>query len=136
MTTLTKTEARNPSQETPATQATTGAGNRIRFARPEYDVRDRNESFEVRVVMPGVNKSGVEISYEGDTLTILGTRAHSIPEAWRPLRREIRPDSYRLELQLNVDVDGEHITAQVEDGVLLLKLPKAEAIKPRKIPVE
>ncbi len=131
MTTLSKQQASDP-----AAQRQSGDGTRLRYLRPYYEVDDRNENFEVRVFMPGVRKSGVDITYENDMLTVSGTRDRDLPEGWRPLHRERRSDSYHLELQLNVDVDGDRISAHVEDGVLTLTLPKAETIKPRRIPVE
>ena len=67
--------------------------------------------------------------------TPTGTRAKLAGEGWRPLHRELPDSDYRLHLRLNVDVDAAKIVAQIEDGILELSLPKAEAVKPRKIKV-
>ena len=108
---------------------------RANWRRPRYDVAENGDSFNVRVSLPGVSRDGVDIAYEDDTLRITGTRAKLAGEGWRPLHRELPDSDYRLHLRLNVDVDAEKIVARIEDGILELSLPKAEAVKPRKIKV-
>ncbi|MGZ0654630.1 Hsp20/alpha crystallin family protein [Coraliomargarita sp. W4R53] len=105
------------------------------WQRPHYDVSENSDAFNVRVSLPGVNREGVDISLEDDTLTVIGTRNQNVPEAWRPLRREIKQGDYRLSLRLNVPVNEANIKAQVEDGVLDLSLPKADEVKLRKIQI-
>lgn len=105
------------------------------WQRPRYDVSENTESFSVRVSMPGVNREGVDISLEEDTLSVKGSHQHNVPKTWRPLRRELSSADYRLSLRLNVPVNETGIKAQVEDGILLLNLPKADEVKARKIQV-
>lgn len=116
---------------TPTTAAKANA-----WRRPRYDVSENDDGFSVRVSLPGVNRTGVDISYEDDTLRITGTRTCLAPEGWRPLHRELPQGDYRLHLRLNMDVDADKIAAHIEDGILDVSLPKAEAIKPRKIRVK
>jgi HSP20 family protein len=116
--------------ETPEKKASTH-----NWQRPLYDVSENKDAFNVRVNLPGVGRDGVDISLEEDTLTVVGTRTTQVPEAWRPLRREINTGDYRLSLRLNVPVNEAKIHARVEDGVLDLSLPKADEIKPRKIQI-
>jgi HSP20 family protein len=106
-----------------------------KWRRPAYDVSENPDAFNVRVNLPGVNREGIDISIEDETLSITGTRASAVPEGWRPLRREVPEGDYRLNLRLNVPVNDEKIKARVEDGVLDLTLPKADEVKPRKIKV-
>jgi HSP20 family protein len=106
-----------------------------RWRRPAYDVNENADAFRIQVNLPGVSRDGVDISLEDGTLSITGTRAHRVPEGWRPLRRELLEGDYRLSLRLNVEVDETKIKAKVEDGVLDLTLPKADEVKPRKIEV-
>lgn len=101
---------------------------RTNWRRPRYDVAENGDGFKVRVSLPGVNRDGVDISYEDDTLRITGTRAKATGEGWRPLHRELSDSDYRLHLRLNVDVDAAKIVAGIEDGILELSLPKAEAV--------
>lgn len=106
------------------------------WRRPRYAVREDAESFAVEVSLPGVNRAGVDISLEEDTLTIVGTRTETVPEGWRALRRELNTEDYRLSLRLNVAVNEAAIKAQVEHGVLTLRLPKADEVKARKIAID
>lgn len=105
------------------------------WRRPHYDVSENDEAFDVRVTLPGVNRQGVDISVEEDTLTIVGTRNPAAQVGWRPLRRELPVGDYRLSLRLNVAIKDAKISARVEDGILQLTLPKADEVKPRKIKV-
>ncbi len=107
------------------------------YRKPWFTSSQTDDSYVVEVNVPGVNKHGVEIGYEDDTLDITAHRADTqVPEGWKPLRREISREDYRLRLQLNVPIDAGKITAKVENGVLTLTLPKAEEAKPRSIEVQ
>lgn len=106
-----------------------------RYRRPYYDVLARDEDYELRVVMPGVGKDGVNVQLHGRNLQIDGQRGGLRKETWRPLFRELNWDDYRLNLELNVDVNESAIAAKIEDGVLHLTLPKAEEAKPRRIEI-
>jgi len=111
------------------------------FVQPRYRARklDDVEAYEVAVVLPGVNKKGLEVSAEEGELTIIGRRGDRVPDGWRPVwggAPEGRPADYRLVLALNVDIDNERISAKLEDGILTLRLPISEASKPKLITVE
>ena len=111
------------------------------FAQPRYKASklDDVDAYEVAVVLPGVNKKGLEVSAEDGELTIIGRRDAWVPEGWRPVcgsAPEECPADYRLVLSLNVDIDSERISAKLEDGILTLRLPVSEASKPKLIAVE
>lgn len=105
------------------------------YRRPQFRVNETSEAYELDVLVPGVDKAGVEVSLDDGTLSVTARRATAAPENWRPLRQEIPAEDYRLTLRVNVPVDEAHIEATVADGVLRLRLPKAEQAKPRKIDV-
>ncbi|CAA6679465.1 MULTISPECIES: Hsp20/alpha crystallin family protein [unclassified Lentimonas] len=106
------------------------------WRRPHFDVSESADAFEVKVSLPGVSRESVDISLEGESLSIIGKRSDvKVPSEWRPVRRELPQGDYRLNFQLNVSIDEEAIQAQVADGVLQLTLPKADLAKPRKIVV-
>lgn len=107
------------------------------YRKPWFTTSASDEGYVVEVAVPGVNKNGVEITFEDDTLSITAHRTDTkVPEGWKPLRREIARQDYRLSLQVNVPVDPARISATVVDGVLTLELPKAEEAKPRSIEVQ
>lgn len=111
------------------------------YVQPRYKARklDNAEAYEVAVVLPGVNKKGLEVRAEEGELTVIGRREAWVPEDWRPVwgsGQEEQPADYRLVLALNVDIDSERISAKLEDGILTLRLPVSEASKPKLITVE
>lgn len=113
-----------------------GSAEQQRWLRPRYDVRQLDGGdYALRVWMPGVDKSGVSISLDNDTLSITGSRERYWEESWSPVLRELPEGDYRLSLTLNMRVDGDRIKAHVENGILTLDLPLAEDAKPREIAI-
>ncbi len=107
-----------------------------RYLKPHYEVQEQKEAYHVRVFMPGVAKDGVKITLERDRIFIEGNRRELTGASWKPVFREIPDADYRLQLELNVEIDESSIEARTESGVLDLKLPVAEAARPRMIAVE
>lgn len=110
--------------------------NRPVYRRPAYNISEDAQGYQVELFVPGVNKAGIDISLKDDTLSIIAQRAvNQTPDGWKRLRREITDADYQLQLEINVPVNRDGISATVEDGVLNLTLPKAEQAKPRQISV-
>lgn len=107
----------------------------VNYVRPWYRVAGNGDGHVLHVAMPGVAKSGVEVSLEGDDLTITGHRQDRRPEGWKAVLEELPSPDYRLRLRLNVAVNADRISAQVEDGMLTLTLPVREEAKPRSITI-
>jgi HSP20 family protein len=85
--------------------------------------------------LPGLGKDDLEVQVHQDTLTLRGARrpAAEHPEAYH--RRERRSGAFTRTVQLPYRVDPERITAQLEDGVLCLSLPRPQEDKPRRIAI-
>ena len=95
---------------------------------------EAGDRYTLEVEMPGINKEGLEISIENNELTVLGHR--SLPAVEGTLiHRESRPENYRRTFELDPSINGDKISAKIDQGVVTLTLPKAEHIKPRKITV-
>jgi len=89
----------------------------------------------VRAAVPGLKPEDVEITVEGDTLTLRGELPQPVAKvnyilAERPWGRFSRT------LQLNVPVQADKAEAVFENGLLTLTLPKVEAVRPKVIPVK
>lgn len=106
------------------------------YRRPHYDVSSDDTGYDVSVRMPGVNRSGSTVTLEKGTLTVEGSVTEAAPEEWRRLHRELSDRDFRLQLRLNIEVEEGSISARTEDGVLKVRLPIAEAAKPRSIVIE
>ena len=85
--------------------------------------------------MPGVNKQGLEVTVEGNELTIIGRRASDVPEGELCYCESPQAD-YRRVFELGPDVDTSRISAEMQQGVLKLRLPKSEKAKPKQIEVK
>ena len=95
---------------------------------------EAGNGYTLELEMPGVTKDGLDISVENNELTIIGRR--SFPKIEGTLiHHESRPDNFRRTFELDPSIDGDKISAKIEQGLVTLTLPKAEHIKPRKITV-
>lgn len=106
------------------------------FAKPRYRVRAEESRYLVDVYLPGVSRDSAQITLEGDLLRIEATRPRIAPEQWQTLHRELSEGDFRLQLQLNVEIDADRISAQSANGVLTLALPIAQQAAPRAIAIE
>lgn len=124
MNTLTKT----------AQNAAASGVRRVPFVKPLANVRETAEGYVLQAEMPGVNKSGLEVSIENGELSILGRRSDATPSG-QLVYRESRAGDYQRTFELDPTIDGEKISAKMEQGILTLTLPKTERVKPRKIAI-
>lgn len=106
-----------------------------REARLPVDVYATENDFVVTAAVPGLRPDDVEITYEGDTLTIRGKFPERLEDT-QYLMVERFHGSFSRTLQLNVPIQADKIEATFDNGILTLVLPKAEAIKPRVIKVK
>jgi HSP20 family protein len=105
------------------------------FVAPNVDVFETGDGYVVQAEMPGVNKEGLEITLEGNEITIVGHRRVE-PLGGEPLFQESRFADFRRVFELDPAVDTARISAKIEQGLLVLTLPKSERVKPRKITVD
>ena len=107
---------------------------RIAYMCPCVNITLSDDEYLLEVEMPGVSKDGVEISVEGNELTIIGRRQRQKP-AGEPVYCESCPDDYRRVFEIASDIDTTKISAEMNQGILKLRLPKSERVKPRKIQI-
>lgn len=103
--------------------------------KPAYESKETAEAWGLTVHLPGVAKDGLELTAEQGLVTIRGRRAWKQPEGWTALYRESVDVPFELNLEHDNTVNADGIHAELKDGVLRVSLPKAEAVKPRKIAV-
>jgi HSP20 family protein len=92
------------------------------------------DGFTLEVEMPGVRKDGVEITFDEGKLILTGHRAAPAVSG-KAVYTESAGRTFRRVFDLDPSVDSGHIGATIEQGLLTVRLPKAEASKPRKIAV-
>jgi HSP20 family protein len=104
------------------------------FIAPEVNIFETRDGYVLEAEMPGVSKEGLEITLEGNEITITGHRewGHVNGEA---LLRECQLADFRRVFELDPAIDTGKISAKMTQGVLTLALPKSEKVKPRRIAV-
>ena len=86
--------------------------------------------------LPGVPKDKLNLQVEADTLTIEGELSLDTPEDMEATHAEIGLARYRRVFTLSKELDSEKVSAELRNGVLKLRIPKAEHAQPRRIEVK
>lgn len=103
---------------------------------PALNVSEDSGHIYVRAEIPGVPAGEVEISVEGDTLTIAGERKTcTLEEKHSYHRRELECGRFSRAVTLPTRADVDKVSATATDGIVTITLPKAEEAKPRQIKV-
>lgn len=104
---------------------------------PPMNVTQDADNFYLRAEVPGINASELSITAVKNRLSIAGKREIPNEHERSSYHRKERPEgAFNRTLALPAELDVERIDARYADGVLTLKLPKAEAAKPRLISVK
>lgn len=119
----------------PATQ--TAERNNVTRETPHYlpkaDIIETKDAFLLRVDVPGAKSDDIDVNLDRGILTIharVAPREHS-----GQVYREFGIGDFRRSFQIGDGIDATAINAEVELGVLTLKLPKAEAARARRVVV-
>jgi HSP20 family protein len=112
-----------------------GDGRQAPFAVPPVDVFEDEGGITLLADLPGVTRENLSVRVEGDSLLIEGNVNAPQPQELELLHGEAQLGSYRRLFTLSRELDANAVEAQLKDGVLRLRIPKAEAAKPRRIEV-
>jgi HSP20 family protein len=101
------------------------------------DVVENKDDFIVKASVPGIKPEDLDISYASDTLTIKGeVKTENEVEENQYHLRERRYGSFSRSINLPTKIKDDAIEASYQNGVLSLRLPKAEEIKPKRIAIK
>ena len=104
---------------------------------PRVDVFDRGEQLVIRAEMPGITADDIDITIEDRTLTIAGARSFEEDTDEGTIhRREIHQGRFERTLVLPEGMNPEEITANVENGILEVAVPRRPEVLPRKVKVQ
>lgn len=112
-----------------------GDGELQRSALPPVDIYEDEAGMTLLADMPGVPKENIGIKVTGDTLVIEGTASIPLSGDVELLYGEVQNSQYRRSFTLSRELDPAHIEAKLANGVLRLRIPKAEEARPRRIEV-
>ncbi|MFH0983092.1 MAG: Hsp20/alpha crystallin family protein [Planctomycetota bacterium] len=105
---------------------------------PTFDVLDEDERVMIVAEVAGMEAADIELSFQGDRLTVKGHRPSPWPEeaAKKLLRRERRYGSFSRTIELPPGIDADKISATVRQGVLTVTLPKVEPARGKSIKID
>jgi HSP20 family protein len=101
------------------------------------DVAENKDDFIVKASVPGIKPDDLDISYADDTLTIRGEiKSDNEYKEDQYHFRERRYGSFSRSISLPTKIKGDAIEASYQDGVVTLRLPKTEEVKPKRIAIK
>jgi HSP20 family protein len=103
---------------------------------PAVDNFEDKDAVKIVAELPGVKPDDVKLSLESNLLTIRGEKKQEAEERSERVHRYERSyGSFERAFALPSTVDGEKISAEYQNGILTVTVPKAERARPREIPV-
>ncbi|HZQ74986.1 MAG TPA: Hsp20/alpha crystallin family protein [Burkholderiales bacterium] len=102
---------------------------------PPVDVFEDAAGITVYADVPGVTRENLEVHVEGDNLFLEGKIAVEMPKELEATHVEVPRSRYRRVFALSREFDTGKLTADLKNGVLRLRIPKAEHAKPKRIQV-
>ena len=103
---------------------------------PPTDVIEDAEGITLYADLPGVPKDKLNLHVEADTLTIEGELSLDLPEGMAPSHAEVGLSRYHRVFTLSRELDTGKVSAEFNQGVLKLRIPKAEHAQPRRIEIQ
>lgn len=103
---------------------------------PPVDVFEDAEGITLYADLPGVPKDKLSVRVEADTLTIEGEISLFTTRGMEATHAEVRLARYRRAFTLGTELNCDKVGAEFRQGVLKLRIPKAEHAMPRKIEVQ
>ena len=103
---------------------------------PPLDVYENADELLLVIDVPGVTADNLTIEVEGDSLKFTAEPRATLPADARALSREQEARSFERTIRIPAGIDSARISAETKNGTVVLHMPKAEAAKPRRIPVK
>jgi len=102
--------------------------------RLPVDVRLEDETYEITAAVPGLKVEDIKLEILDDVLTLSGEI--EAPEEAEYLLREVQSGSFSRQIRFPYPVDASGAEAHVENGMLTVRLPKAEQARPKVIQIK
>ena len=116
-------------------QDKTGTGRQDAALLPPVDVIEDTTGITLYADLPGVPKDKLTLRVEGDQLSIEGEIALPVPQGMESTHAEVTLGRYRRAFTLSKELDPSKVSAEMTQGVLRVRIPKAEHAQPRRIEV-
>ncbi len=102
---------------------------------PAVDIVEDADGITLHADMPGVPRDALQVHVDGDTLKIRGDIALPLAADSDARYAELRHGAWERSFALSRELDSAQIAASLKDGVLTLRIPKAEHARPRRVDV-
>ncbi|UHD18395.1 Hsp20/alpha crystallin family protein [Thiocapsa bogorovii] len=102
---------------------------------PPVDIYEDAAGITLVADLPGVSRERLSVQVDKDTLLIEGEAAIEMPSEMEALYADLRTTRFRRSFTLSRELQADQIDAQMQGGVLTLKVPKRAELQPRKIQV-
>ena len=106
------------------------------WVAPLVDIYETTDDYFLTALMPGVSKENVKIKFEEQTLVIMGRINFNESLQRKYVLKETEIGNYYRRFNISDSVDESKIDAKLNDGVLTIRLPKHERVKPRTIEIK
>jgi HSP20 family protein len=107
----------------------------IRFT-PSFDVKETKDAYVFKADLPGLFEKDVEVSLTGNRLTVSGRREEEKEKSEVYYTWERTYGAFTRSFTLPEGIDGEHVEAELKNGVLTIVAPKRPELKPQKISIK
>jgi HSP20 family protein len=103
--------------------------------RPAVDIFETDEGITLQADLPGVSKDRLNLRIEGNSLLVEGRIGIAPQDQMQPLYADVRSATYRRTFLLSNEFEASSIDANLKDGVLTVRIPKRQELRPRRIEV-
>ncbi len=121
--------------ETADTNKTTDSARNEAALLPPVDVIEDASGITLYADLPGVPKDKLTLHVEGGNLSIEGELALDMPEGMDATHAEVSLPRYRRVFTLSKELDADKVSAEFDQGVLKLRIPKVAHLQPRKVEI-
>ena len=112
-------------------------GGTLLMSQPKVNIKEDETSYQMEMAAPGLKKEDFNVSVEDDHLIVSAKVRHEEKEDQENyMRREFNYSSFERRYYLPDSVDADKIEARYLDGVLHLRIPKVEEVKPESKVIE
>lgn len=104
--------------------------------QPAVEISETDQDLLVKAELPGIDPKNVEVNVTGDTLTIKGeAKAEQENKGRNFYRRELRYGMFQRAIALPTEVKSDETTATFRHGILEIRIPKSERVRPKSVKV-
>ncbi len=103
---------------------------------PPIDIYETDEGLGLQADLPGVSLDSLELQVQDNKLTLFGRVLPHVPDGAKLIHQEYQVGDYLRSFILSDEVDHDHISAKLNNGVLEVLLPSAQKSEPKRIQVK